>query len=95
MTERKHGHYFRDVTHLTTLDFYRLVELFDIRDGAVQHILKKCLAVGERGHKDLRHDLQDMIDTAQRKLDMLREDDIVCAALHGHSHAAPSLDANQ
>lgn len=70
----KHEHYYRDVQHLDTIDVYRVLELFEVTCPVMQHIAKKALCVGNRGHKDLRRDVQDIIDSAQRKLEMMRED---------------------
>lgn len=39
----------------------------------VDHLLKKLLAGGERGHKDLRQDMMDVRDTAQRAIDTIDE----------------------
>lgn len=74
MAINKHSHYFRDITGYKKLDVYRLLALFNVTDPCAQHIAKKAIACGERGHKDLRRDLQDIIDTAQRRLEMLDED---------------------
>lgn len=39
----------------------------------IDHLLKKLLAGGERGHKDLQQDLTDIIDTTQRAKETLAE----------------------
>jgi hypothetical protein len=39
----------------------------------VDHLLKKLLAGGERGHKDLRQDMVDVHDSAQRAIDTIDE----------------------
>lgn len=36
---------------LTSLDVYDVLIMFDVRDPAVQHAIKKLLACGQRGHK--------------------------------------------
>lgn len=73
MTDQKHSHYFRDFPW-EKIDVYRLIEVYEITCPAAQHILKKVIATGKRGHKDLERDWQDILDTAQRKIDMLQED---------------------
>ena len=70
----KHQHYYRDVSHLKKVDIYRIIELFEITCPVAQHVFKKAAAVGQRGHKDLSHDWRDILDSAQRKLEMLDED---------------------
>lgn len=69
-----HDHYFRDVSHLNSLDVYRLLELFNVTCPVAQHIVKKALAAGQRGHKDTRRDWQDIADSAARRLQMIDED---------------------
>ena len=74
---RKHNHYFKDVTHLTEVDVYRVCKLFGINDpsGALQHAIKKLLVAGGRGAgKDETRDIKEAIDTLQRYLEMKRED---------------------
>lgn len=75
---RKHNHYFKDVTHLTEVDVYRVCKLFGINDpsGALQHAIKKLLVAGGRGAgKDETRDIKEAIDTLQRYLELKREDD--------------------
>ena len=69
----KHSHYKKDVSHLDVLDIYRVTELFKPHSCGA-HIAKKALCSGERGHKDLLTDIQDIIDTAERWKEMLIED---------------------
>ena len=84
MTERKHSHYFRPFPY-DNIDIYRFLEVFDVTCPVAQHIIKKAVATGKRGHKDLQRDWQDIVDSAQRKLDMLDEEH----QIHDHcqSHA--------
>lgn len=72
----KHNHYFKNVEHLQFIDVYRVISLFGVTDGALQHALKKLLVAGGRGAgKDHRRDIQEAIDSLQRHLEMLDEDD--------------------
>lgn len=71
--DRKHSHYFKDVSKLDVIDVYRIIDLYGIKDPCDQHALKKLLCPGERGHKDIIQDTQDVIDTMQRKLEMFSE----------------------
>ena len=69
----KHSHYKKDVSHLDVLDIYRVTELFKPHSCGA-HIAKKALCSGQRGHKDLLTDIQDIIDTAERWKQMIQED---------------------
>ena len=59
------------------LDPFRICQIYEVYDFAMQTIIKKALKAGERGHKDMRQDLLDIINSAQRKLEMLDEDENV------------------
>lgn len=73
--KRKHSHYFKDVSKLTVIDVYRVLELFNVTDQALGHAIKKLLLAGKRGAgKDFRKDVQEAIDTLQRRIEMLNED---------------------
>lgn len=80
MSKAKHGHYFKNVAHLTDVDVYRVCALFGVNDpsGATQHALKKLLLPGGRGAgKGLKQDLQEAADTITRRIEMLDEDEII------------------
>lgn len=66
--QAKHNHYFIDVSDVDEVDFYEIALRYNVTDPCIQHILKKCLAVGNRGHKDFHTDLKDIYDTAARAL---------------------------
>ena len=70
----KHGHYHKNVEHLTHVDVYRILELFNVTSPPLQHAIKKLLLPGGRHAKDLRHDLQEARDSITRALEMLDED---------------------
>lgn len=71
----KHGHYFRDVAHLQTIDVYRVLELFGVTDQALGHAIKKLVVAGGRGHKDVGKDVSEAIDTLVRWQNMRHEDE--------------------
>lgn len=71
--EEKHSHYKKDVSHLNMIDPYRIADLYDLHPCA-DHIMKKSLCAGNRGHKDTLRDIQDIIDTAERWKQMIDED---------------------
>lgn len=71
----KHSHYYKSVKHLEVMDWYRACDLFGQGDAALQHAGKKIMFAGLRGAKDARKDIQEAIDTLQRKMAMMDEDD--------------------
>ena len=73
--QKKHQHYKKDVRHLDYIDVYRIIDLYELHDPCFQHALKKILVPGARGHKDLTKDINDIIDTMQRKLEMMAENE--------------------
>jgi len=75
MSKVRHLHYRKYVGYLDYIDVYRIIDLYELNDPCFQHALKKILVPGQRGHKDLTKDINDIIDTMQRKLEMLAEDE--------------------
>lgn len=73
----KYPHYFKDVSHLESIDVYRVLDLFNVTDPAIAHAVKKLLVTGKRGAKDQQTDLKEAIDSLQRKLEMLVEDNVI------------------
>ena len=71
---RKHPHYFKSVAHLSDVDVYRVLDIFQVTDQALGHAIKKLMVAGGRGAKDTRKDIQEAVDTLQRKLEMMDED---------------------
>ena len=67
---RKHRHYFKDVSNIAEIDVYAVIKLFDVTDPCLQHIVKKALCAGKRGHKDMMEDLQNIVDTAIRAVEL-------------------------
>lgn len=70
---RQHNHYFKDVSGLNEIDVYMVLKLFNVTDPCLQHIAKKALCAGQRGHKDFKKDLQDILDTAKRAVEINNE----------------------
>lgn len=80
-----HDHYFKDVSHLDSIDIYRVIELFDVRHSALQHALKKILAAGKRGAKNDVKDVREAMDSLTRWQQMRLEDE-------AQPVAGPALD---
>lgn len=72
---QKHSHYKKDVQHLAVVDVYRVLEMFNVTDPALQHAVKKLLVAGGRGAgKDIGQDVQEAIDSLLRFQTMRAED---------------------
>lgn len=57
-----------------TVDVYDVIKAFNVTCPALQHLLKKALCCGLRGHKDQMQDLQDIVDSAHRAQELATED---------------------
>ena len=60
---------------ITTVDVYRVLEAFSVTNPQLQHIVKKALCAGQRGHKDYLRDLQDVVDSAKNAIEMEKQMD--------------------
>ena len=49
-----------------SVDVYDVLQAWGVSNPALQHLIKKALQCGRRGHKDNAQDLQDIIDSAIR-----------------------------
>jgi len=77
VTPGRHPHYFKNVSHLKVIDVYRVLKLFNVTDPCVQHAVKKLLVAGGRGAgKDIERDLREAVDSINRALQMIAEDDV-------------------
>lgn len=61
--------YNREIKPGVFVDVYDVLYAFKVTDPCLQHLIKKALAAGQRGHKDARQDLVDIRDSAQRALE--------------------------
>ena len=52
--------------HGASVDVYDVLQAWGVSNPALQHLIKKALQCGQRGHKDNAQDLQDIIDSAIR-----------------------------
>lgn len=52
--------------HVITVDVYSVLEAFNVKNSALQHLIKKALCAGTRGHKDVLEDCCDIVDSAMR-----------------------------
>jgi len=73
----KYPHYFKSVSHLETVDVYRVLTLFKVNDPCIQHSIKKLLCAGDRGDKSMIKDITEARDSLNRHLEMLNEDGLL------------------
>lgn len=70
-----YGKYRKDISHLCTLDVYRVLDLFGVTDHALGHAIKKLLLAGVRtGNKTMFEDIMEAHDTLVRWMQMREED---------------------
>ena len=72
--DKKHSHYFKDVSNIEFIDVYRVLDLFAVEHPCIQHAVKKLLCAGQRGSKSRDKDIQEAIDSLQRFQEMRIED---------------------
>jgi hypothetical protein len=90
---RKHNHYFKDVSHLGTVDVYRVLDLFNVTDPCIQHAVKKLLVAGGRGAgKDISQDIREAIDTLSRWHEMQDENALPRIVLQQPPEPPPARD---
>jgi len=53
-----------------TVDVYSVLAAFEVTNPALQHLIKKALCAGLRGHKNELTDMNDIIESAHRARDM-------------------------
>ena len=73
----KYPHYFKSVSHLETVDVYRVLSSFQVNDPCIQHAIKKLLCAGDRGDKSMIKDITEARDSLNRHLEMLQEDGLL------------------
>jgi hypothetical protein len=65
--------YQREVKPGVFVDVYDVLRAWAVTDPALQHLIKKALAVGQRGHKDAKTDYKDICDSSERAQEMFLE----------------------
>ena len=58
--------YSKEIREGAYIDVYDVLQAFGVVNPALQHLIKKALQAGNRGHKDTLEDMQDIIDSAIR-----------------------------
>ena len=71
------GKYDREVIGLcgkrVVVDVYRVLDAFGVTDPAMQHLIKKALCAGLRGHKNTATDLKDILHSAHKALELFEQ----------------------
>ena len=62
--------YHREIKPGVHVDVYDVVGAWDVRNPALQHLIKKALQPGARGHKTLGQDMADIIASAKRAAEL-------------------------
>lgn len=62
--------YLREIKPGVFVDVYDVLRAFTVVNPALQHLIKKALAVGQRGHKDAAEDLQNIYESAKRAIEL-------------------------
>lgn len=53
-----------------TIDVYDVLTAFNVTNPALQHLIKKALCAGLRGHKDKEQDMAEILESAQRAVEL-------------------------
>ena len=63
--------YHREIKPGVWVDVYDVLQAWGVRNPALQHLIKKALAPGERGHKTLDQDMADIVASAERARELI------------------------
>jgi len=78
MNHLKHAHYFKEWSG--KIDIYRLLDLFQTKRRPIDHAIKKLICAGGRGQKSELKDYQEAIDSINRCIEMIKEDEVASMA---------------
>lgn len=62
--------YQREIKPGVCVDVYDVLAAWRVQNPALQHLVKKALQPGERGHKSLLEDLHDILSAAGRAIEL-------------------------
>lgn len=54
-------------------DIYDVIKAFNVTCPALQHLIKKALCSGLRGHKDKLQDVEEVLASAKRAVELEKE----------------------
>ncbi len=61
---------YQRVIRSETVDVYDVLQAFNVINPALQHLIKKALCAGLRGHKDRKTDMEEILSAAKRALEL-------------------------
>lgn len=70
VTAAVHSKYHREIKPGVFVDVYDVLHAWAVINPALQHLVKKALQPGERGHKTMAEDLNDIIASANRAAEL-------------------------
>lgn len=56
--------------NIDVYDVYDVLKAWEVQNPALQHLIKKALQPGARGHKTLENDLRDILVSAERAMEL-------------------------
>jgi hypothetical protein len=59
-----------DIEVTIVIDVYDILDAYAVTNPALQHLIKKALMPGERGHKTVDEDLQEIWHSARRAIEL-------------------------
>ena len=71
--EQKITPYHREILPKVWVDFYDVADAYNIQDSAMEHALKKILAIGKRGHKDAAIDRAEIAKSVARSNEKFKQ----------------------
>ena len=71
--QTKQTHYHVEIIPGVWVDVYDVIDAWRLANPAYQHLIKKALKPGNRGHKDMMTDAQDIIDSAVRGKELIEK----------------------
>ena len=71
--QTKRTHYHVEIIPGVWVDVYDVIDAWGLANPAYQHLIKKALKPGNRGHKDMMTDAQDIIDSAVRGKELIEK----------------------
>lgn len=70
----KNPKYNKEIKPGTIVDVYDVLDAWKVTNPALQHMIKKALQLGKRGHKDIIEDCDDIIACALRAKELEESD---------------------
>lgn len=80
-----------------TIDVYDVLTAFNVTNPALQHLVKKALCAGLRGHKDKAQDMVEILESAKRAVELegdLQEESEMDYAIEALKLQAKALGGN-